>query len=55
MEVDKFEFNKLKNVPNYLSNLKSKVDKLNVDDTVPAPVDLSKLTDVGKNDVVKNM
>ena len=28
------------------SNLKSKVDKLNVDKLVPVPVDLSKLSDV---------
>ena len=31
-----------------LSNLKSKVDKLNVDKLVPIPVDLSKLIDVVK-------
>ena len=36
-----------------LSNLKSKVDKLDVDKLVPVPVDLSKLSDVVKNDVVK--
>ena len=36
-----------------LSNLKSKVDKLDVDKLVPLPVDLSKLGDVVKNDVVK--
>ena len=33
--------------------MKSKVDKLDVDKLVPAPVDLSKLSDVVKNDVVK--
>ena len=38
----------MKNVPTNLSNLKSQVDKL-----VPVPVDLSKLSDVSKNDVVK--
>ena len=32
--------------------MKSKVDKLNVDELVPVPVDLSKLSDVVKNDVV---
>ena len=32
--------------------MKSKVDKLDVDKLVPAPVDLSKLSDVVKNDVV---
>ena len=48
--VDKLD---LKNFPNNFSNLKSKVDKLDVDKLVPAPVDLSKLSDVVKNDVVK--
>ena len=33
--------------------LKSKVDKLDVDKSVPVPVDLSTLNDVVKNDVVK--
>ena len=41
------------NVPTKLSNLKSKVDKLDDDKLVPAPVDLSKLSDEVKNDVVK--
>ena len=43
----------MKNVPTNLSNLKSKVDKLVVDKLVPVPVDLSKLTDVVKYNVVK--
>ena len=43
----------LKNVPTNLNNLKSKVDKLDVDKLVPVPVDLSKLSDVIKNDVVQ--
>ena len=43
----------MKNVPTNLSNLKSKVDKLDVDKLVPVPVDLSKLSNVVKNDVVK--
>ena len=43
----------MKNVPTNLSNLKSKVDKLDVDKLVSAPVDLSKLSDVVKNDVIK--
>ena len=43
----------MKNVPTNLSNLKSKVDKLDVDKSVPIPVDLSKLSNVVKNDVVK--
>ena len=40
-------------MPTNLSNLKSKVDKLDVDKLVPLPVDLSKLSDVVKNVVVK--
>ena len=33
--------------------MKSKVDKFGVDKLVPVPVDVSKLSDVVKNDVVK--
>ena len=33
--------------------MKSKVDRLDVDKLEPAPVDLSKLSEVVKNDVVK--
>ena len=36
-----------------LANLKSEVDKLDIDKLVPVPVDLSKLSDVVKNDVIK--
>ena len=36
-----------------LANLKTEVDKLDVDKLVPVSVDLSKLSDVVKNDVVK--
>ena len=36
-----------------LANLKTEVDKLDIDKLVPAPVDLNKLSDVVKNDVVK--
>ena len=43
----------MENVLTNLSNSKSKVDKLDVDKLVPVPVDLSKLSDVVKNDVVK--
>ena len=43
----------MKNIPSNLSNLKSKVDKLDLDKLLPVPVDLSKLSVVVKNDVVK--
>ena len=36
-----------------LANLKAEVDKLNIDKLAPVPVDLSKLSDVVKTDVVK--
>ena len=35
--------------------MKSKAYKLDVDKLVPAPIDLSKLTHVVKNDIVKKM
>ena len=43
----------MKDVRTSLSNLKSKVDKSDVDILVPVPVDLSKLSDLVKDDVVK--
>ena len=36
-----------------LASLKTEVDKLDIDKLVPVPFDLSKLSDVVKNDVVK--
>ena len=36
-----------------LASLKTKIDKLDIDKLVLAPVDLSKLSDLVKNDVVK--
>ena len=36
-----------------LASLKAEVDKLDIDKLAPVPVDLSKLSDVVKNDVVK--
>ena len=36
-----------------LASLKTEVDKLDIDKFLPIPVDLSKLSDVVKNDVVK--
>ena len=35
------------------TSLKTKVDKLNIDKLAPLPVDLSKISEVVKNDVVK--
>ena len=43
----------MKNVPTNLNNLKSKVDKLDADKLVFVPFDLSKLSNVVKNNVVK--
>ena len=43
----------MKNVSTDLSNLKIKVNKLVIDKLAPVPVDLSKLSKVVKNDVVK--
>ena len=36
-----------------LVSLKAEVDKLDIDKLIPIPVDLSKLSDVIKNDIVK--
>ena len=36
-----------------LANLKTEVDKLDIDKLVPVPVDLNKLSDLVKNDVVE--
>ena len=36
-----------------LANVKTEVDKLDIDKLVPVPADLSKLSNVVKNDVVK--
>ena len=35
-----------------LANLKTEVDKLDIDKSIPVPVDLSKLSDAVKNDLV---
>ena len=37
-----------------LANLKTEVDKLDINKLVPVSVDLSKLSDAVKNDVVKD-
>ena len=38
-----------------LASLKTEVNKLDINKLVPVPVDLSKLSDVVKNDVVKKL
>ena len=38
-----------------VANLKTEVDKLDIDKLAPVPVDLSKLSDVVKNDVVQKL
>ena len=38
-----------------LATLKTEVDKLNIDKLVPVPVDLSKLSNVVKNEVAKKL
>ena len=38
-----------------LANLKTEVDKLETEKLAPVPVDLSKLSDVVKNDVVEKL
>ena len=38
-----------------LANLKTEVDKLDIDKLVPIPADLNKLSNVLKNDVVKKL
>ena len=42
-------------VKSNLASLKTEIDKLDIDKLVPVPVDLSKLSDVVKNDVVKKL
>ena len=38
-----------------LANSKTKFDKLDIDKSVPVPVDLSKLSNIVKNEVVKRL
>ena len=54
-DVDILDIDELKNVSGGISSLKCKVVKLDTDKLVPVRVDLSKLYDVAKNDVVKMM
>ena len=41
------------NLKSNLADLKTEVDQLDIDKLVPVPVDLGKVSDVVKNDVVK--
>ena len=52
-DVDELDINKLKNIANNLANLKSKSDKLDIGKLETAPIGLSKLSNVVKNNVVK--
>ena len=51
--MNKLGIDKLKNVPSNLSSLKGKSDELDTGKLETTPVDLSKLNDVVKNEVVK--
>ena len=51
--VDKLDIDKLKNTPTNASNLQTKVHKLDFDKLVPVSVNLNKLSDIVKDDVVK--
>ena len=52
-EFDKLDVDKLEKVTTGLNSLKHEVDKLDVNKLVPDYVDLSKLSDAVKNNVVK--
>ena len=52
-KVDKLGIDKLEKGPTGLNSQKSKVDKLDVDKLGPVPVNLSKILDVIKHDVIK--
>ena len=51
-DVDKVDNDKLENLSSNLSNLKSKTGKLDIGKLETSPVDLSKLSNVVKNDAV---
>ena len=54
LKVEKLDITKLVNFPTSLSNLKIKVDDLDVGNQKTVLVDLKKLSDVVDNEVVKN-
>ena len=53
-EIDKLDFDKCANVPTGVNNVKTKLDNLDVVELKSLPVDLKKLSDLVKNEVVKN-
>ena len=53
--IDKVDIDQLKNIPNDLRNLQTKIYKLDADKLAPAPVNLSKISDVGKTMLLKRM
>ena len=52
-DVDKLDIDKLKNMPSGLINLKSKLYNSNIDKLIPVSINLSKLSDVVKSDVIR--
>ena len=53
--LGKLDIDKSKIIPYNLRHLKREVEKFGVDKLVPAPLDLSKLSNAVKNDIVKKM
>ena len=53
-EINKIDINKLVHVSTGLNDLKAKVDHLNVGKLKTVPVDLKKLSEVARKEVVKN-
>ena len=51
-DVDKFNIDKLKNVPNNLSNLQA--DQLDIKKLEATQINLSELSNVVKNNAIKN-
>ena len=54
-DVGKLDIDKFKKCTNGSINLKIRVDKLDVDNLLPVPVDLSKIKDGVKNDIKKDV
>ena len=54
-DVDKSYIDEFKNLPSNLNNQKSKINKLDIGKLETIPVGLSKLSNIVKNNVVKNV